>query len=291
MDHYFVGYSLAWAMECYEKGILSKADTDGLDLSFGNYRAAIELIKKIVHRDGFGDILAMGVEKASRKIGKGSERYKLTVKGQELESMPWRMRYQSALGVATSESGPDHTKWFPPYLGNPATVKEWFRELNVHFDLESVYAARTPDGKAEFMKFKYDSVAFLESLPTCVYMLRGRLGLDLTMWAQALNACTGTNFSVADALQSGERIVNLERAFIVREGFRRENDSIPRRMKEDPLPSQYCGPLEERDFNKMLDEYYEVRGWDKKTAIPTKKKLKELGLAYVGEELGKVGAW
>ncbi len=290
VDVYFVGYATAWAMECYEKGILSKEDVDGLDLSFGNYRAAVELTGKIAYREGFGDLMAEGVEKASKEIGKGSELYKLTVKGQELEIIPWRNLYQAALGVATSESGPDHTKWYTPFPVNPAIAKaELLRELNVDIDLKSALMTRTPEGKAKLMKFKYDSMTFLEALPSCMYMSRGRLAIDFRPWVRALRSCTGVDFTLEEAMRAGERIVNLERAFIVREGFRREHDSIPRRMKEEPVPSQYYGPLKVEDFNMMLDEYYELRGWDKKTAIPTKRKLEQLGLKYVVEDLRKLG--
>lgn len=288
MDNYFVGYSIAFAMECYERGILTKDDVDGLELYFGNHNAAVELAKKIAYRDGFGDLLALGVEKASKKIGRGSERYKLTVKGNELEMMPWRNLYQAALGLATSESGPDHTKWYPPYPSNPRLVSpELLKELDLDLDLKSVFMPRTPEGKAKFMKFRYDSTSFLECLPTCIYMPRGKLGIDFRPWVRILNSCTGLDFTLKEAMNVGARLGTLDRAFNVREGFRRKDDSVPRRMKEEPVGAQFYGPLKQEDFDKMLDEYYEFQGWDKKTSIPTKKILEELGLSYVVDDLKK----
>jgi aldehyde:ferredoxin oxidoreductase len=290
MDQYFLGYTLAWAMECYERGIITKEDTDGLDLHFGNYKAAIELAEKIARKEGFGAVLAMGSERAAKKIGRGSERYLLTVKGQELEIIPWRNLYQNALGVATSESGPDHTKWYPPYPVHPAiATPELLKDLGLDIDLKLAFQTRIPDGKAKFMKFKYDSIGFIECLPSCVYMPRGRLAVDFRFWVRAFKATTGVDLTLEEALRVGERLVNLERAFIVREGFRRKDDSMPRRMGEEPVPSRFYGPLKQEDFNKMLDEYYKLRGWDEETAIPTKKKLEELGLGYVVEDFKRLG--
>ena len=290
MDQYFVAYSIAWAMECYEKGILTKQDTDGLELNFGNHRAAVELAEKIAYRKGFGGILALGVEKASQKIGRGSDRYKLTVKGLELEMMPWRNLYQAALGNATSETGPDHTKWYPPYPSNPRiATSELLRELGLDLDLKSVFNTRTTDGKAKFMKFRYDSTTFIECLPSCVYMIRGRLGIDFRPWVKILNASTGLDFTLGEALEVGARVVTLERSFIVREGYRRVHDSVPRRMREEPLGAQFYEPLTQQKFDIMLDEYYELQGWDRETSIPTLRRLKELRLEYVAEDLKKHG--
>jgi len=291
LDAMHVAYSVAWAMECFEKGIISKKDTDGLEFRFGNAKAYLEMIEKIAYRDGFGDILANGVEKASEIIGRGSERYKLTVKGQEIEGMPERHLYVAALGVATDAVGPDHTRWYPPYLPNPAIVsEESLRQQGINFDPKKASIGRLPQGKGRFLKFLTDRAAVIESIPGCIFVYtRGILGLNIGFLRDILVAVTGVDITIEELMNVGERIVTLERAFNVREGFRREHDTIPRRMLEEPVPDKYYGPLTQEELNLMLDEYYASRGWDRKTGVPTRKKLEELRLKKVADEFDKIG--
>ena len=119
LDEDMAMYSISWAMECYEKGILNRKDTDGIELRFGKEDAFIRMTEKIIAREGFGDILARGAHEAARLVGKGSEKYALTIKGKEIERMPQRNGYQMALALAVCEGGPDHTRWYPPYPPNP----------------------------------------------------------------------------------------------------------------------------------------------------------------------------
>jgi aldehyde:ferredoxin oxidoreductase len=287
-----VAYTIAWAMECYEKGIINKSDTDGVDLRFGNDEIIIDLIKKIAYREGFGNLLAEGSQRASQIIGKGSDKYLLTVKGQELEGMPERNLYVAALGVATSEVGPDHTRWYPPYPPNPRIIsKDLLNELGVDIDLSSALQTRLPDGKGKLLRWLVISRSVVESLPGCVFLLRDTLGLDLRIWKDLLIAATGVNFTYPEILKAGERILNIERAFIVREGYRRKDDIIPRRMLEEPVPRHHYRELDRKTFNHMLDEYYEENGWDKNTAIPTREKLEELGLNEVIKQFDRLGIW
>jgi aldehyde:ferredoxin oxidoreductase len=282
LDMFHVAYSIAWAMECYEKGIINRNITDGIELTFGNHQAVIEMITKIAYRDGFGSILADGVDKASQRIGNGSERFALTIKGQELDTMPLRNLYIAALGVATSETGPDHTRWYPPQPPNPRIVPpEARREMHFDLDLEKAFQTKLPEGKGFFLKWLTDSRAVLESLPTCQTMYRGKYQIDMRLWADILTAATGENFTLQGVMLIGERIINIERSFNIREGFTRKDDTIPIRMQTEPVPAHHYGPLKPEDLNYMLDEYYQARGWDKKTSIPTKQKLQELSLAGV----------
>jgi len=293
LDVYQVGYSTAWAMECYERGILTKEDTGGLNLHFGNREAFLELIEKIPKREGLGKLLADGVAKAAEKIGRGSERFALTIKGQELETMPQRSMYVVALGVATSPSGPDHTRWYPPYPAKPALatseILEELRELGMYIDFKTAFETRNPRGKGQLLRFTSIRGAIAESVPTCIFLIRGRLLLDFKIWRDLLTTGTGVDFSTNDLVAAGERILAIERCFNAREGFKREHDIPPRRMLEEPLPERYIGPIRIEDWNYMLDEYYEACGWDKATGIPTRKKLEELGLQNVADEMEKLG--
>jgi aldehyde:ferredoxin oxidoreductase len=292
LDPYCAMYTIAWAMECFEKGVISKEDTDGIELTFGNYESAIELTKKIAYRDGFGNLLAEGAKKASEKIGKGSGKYALEVKGQELEGMPERGLYSAALGVATSEVGPDHTRWYPMNLPNPASLsRDLFREIGFSDDdITKSFQATLASGKGQLVKFLSDRDALIESIPACIFLhVRSWLGVDFKFWRDLLKAGTGMTFVSGELLMAGERIVNIERAFNVREGYRREHDTLPRRMFEEPVPGGYYGPIKRKDMDLMLDEYYEARGWDKVTSIPTKSKLEELSLQDVSEDFKRLG--
>ncbi len=286
LDWFHVGYSIAWAMECFEKGLISRKDTDGLVLKFGNHESFIEMIKKIAYREGFGDVLADGVDAAAKKIGKGSEKFALTVKGQECEVMPQRNLYVAALGIATSETGPDHTRWYPPYAINPATVPpEKLKELNLDIDFEKAFQTRLPEGKGRLLKWLTDSRAVLESIPTCLLIWRGIYHVDLNFWADLLTSGTGLGFKYKQLIEAGERIMNIERAFNVREGFRRKDDTIPFRMQTEHVSAHHYGPLISKDFNYMLDEYYKDRGWDLESGIPTQRKLEQLSLEYIVKDL------
>jgi aldehyde:ferredoxin oxidoreductase len=248
----------------------------------------IELLRKIAYREGFGNILADGVDAAAKKIGNQSERFALTIKGQECEIMPQRNLYVCALGLATSETGPDHTRWYPPYAINPATFPiEKLEEYGWNIDLEKAYQSRLPEGKGRLLKWLTDSRAALESMPTCLSIWRGKYHVDLNYWANILEAGTGIDFTYQKLLTIGDRIMNIERAFNIREGFRRKDDTIPIRMQTEAQPQFHYGPLTSEKLNYMLDEYYGEREWDLNTSIPTRKKLEELSLKYVIEDLIK----
>jgi len=281
LDEFQVLYTIGWAMECYERGIITEKDTDGIDLRFGNEDAIVKMTKKIAFREGFGDILAKGSHEAAKIMGKGSERYVLAIKGQELEVMPERGVYQFALCLAVSENGPDHTRWYPPYPPNPKAIP---KDMPLPYDPYKAFKVRDVDDKGRLAKWLYDSRAVLESLPTCVFIVRGILGIDMSLWLDIYNAVTGINCKPDEFIKIGERIVNLERAYIVREGFRRKDDAVPRRMLEEPIVDRHIPPIG-KNLDLMLDDYYTLRGWDLNSAIPKEEKLHELDLDFVIDDL------
>jgi aldehyde:ferredoxin oxidoreductase len=283
LDEYHVMFAISWAMECFERGIINKEDTGGIDLRFGNEEAFIKMTEKIASRSGFGDILARGSEEAAKIIGKGSEKYLLTIKGREIDGMPQRSCYQIALALSVCENGPDHTRWYPPYPPNPKALP---KDIPIPFDPFKAFQGRNIEDKGRLVKWLYDSRAVLESLPTCVFVIRNILGVDMRPWLDLYNACTGANCTLDEFIKIGERIVNLERAYVVREGFRRKDDTVPRRMLEEPIPDIYVPPIGE-NLDLMLDDYYKLRGWDVESAIPREEKLEELGLDFVSDDLKK----
>jgi aldehyde:ferredoxin oxidoreductase len=293
LDIFHVGYTLSWAMECFEKGLLTVKDTDGLELRFGckDQKGLIELVRKITMKKGFGELLALGCEEAAKIVGKGSDRFCLSVKGLELEGIAQRSMLMVGLGIAVSEVGPDHTRWYPPYPCNPKLLsKEELAELKIDLDLGLAFQTRNPKEKGKLLRWFSISRAVIESLPSCVFLIRDTLGFDMRPWWNLFKTATGINLAYQEFLMAGERALNLDRAFIVREGFRREDDRPPNRMATEDVPYFGYKKLEPLLFNGMLDEYYDANGWDLKTSIPSRKKLEELGLKDVADELDSLPA-
>jgi aldehyde:ferredoxin oxidoreductase len=291
LDIFHVGFTLSWAMECYEKGILTKADTDGIDLGFGcpDPEGIIDLVRKIAYKEGFGELLALGCAEAAKVIGQGSEKWALVVKGQEIEAITERNNYMVALGIAVSEVGPDHTRWYPPYPCNPKLIpQEELAELGLDFDLKLAFQGRNPKEKGKLLRWFTISRAIVESLPGCVFLVRDTLGLDMRPWWKMFCAASGIDINYQEFLTTGERIMNLDRAFNIREGFRRADDQPPYRMMHEDVPGFGYSRLEPV-FDSMLDEYYNANGWGLTTSIPTAKKLHELDMDYVVEEFQEMG--
>lgn len=288
LDVFHVGYTIPWAMECFENGLLTKTDTDGLELRFGcrDQDGLIELIRKIAMQEGFGKLLALGCAEASKIVGQGSERFCLAVKGQELEGIAERNMLMVALGVAVSEVGPDHTRWYPPYPCNPGLLsKEELRELGIDLDLSLAFQTRNPEQKGKLLRWFTITRCVVESLPSCVFLVRDTLGLDMRPWWNLYKAATGIELDYPEFLLAGERLLNLDRAFNIREGFGRAEDRPPIRMATEDVPRFGYRKLEPALFNGMLDEYYAANGWNIQTSAPTRKTLERLGLKDVADNL------
>ncbi|MBU6997722.1 MAG: aldehyde ferredoxin oxidoreductase family protein [Theionarchaea archaeon] len=264
LDTLSAGGTIAWAMECYEKGLITDKETDGLKLEFGNEEALIEMIRAIAYRKGLGDMLAEGTRRASEKIG-GRE-FAMHVKGLELPGWAIRAAPSMGLAYATADRGGCHQRAWP-----------------ISFDLGSetpdgkIVERFAPHGKAYPTKYQQDITASLYSLIACDFAT-GTIGVD--RYIALLNAATGWDYDREEFMKTGERIWNLIRIYNIREGLRKEDDSLPDRIHTDPLPE---GPakgrkLSSEDFGIMLREYYEVRGWDE-NGVPRAETLQRLGLA------------
>jgi len=279
LDIFHVGFTLSWAMECFEKGILTTADTDGLELRFGmNDRdGLVDLLGKITRKEGFGELLAKGCWEASKEVGQESSKYCLTVKGQELEAIAERNLLMVGLGIAVSEVGPDHTRWYPPYPPNPSIIsKDELQELGLDLDLKLAFDTRNPKQKGSLLRWFSISRAIVEAMPSCVFLVRDTLGLNLKPWWRLFKATTGMDLEYDEFVRSGERVMNLDRLFNVREGFSRKDDQPPYRMAHEDVPHFGYKRIDQDTLDYMLDEYYEANGWDKETTVPTRSKLTEL---------------
>ncbi|HDZ89330.1 MAG: aldehyde ferredoxin oxidoreductase family protein [Deltaproteobacteria bacterium] len=270
------GVTIAFAMELFEKGILTKEDTGGLELNFGNHEAMNTVLKLMAYREGIGDLLADGSKAAAEKIGKGADKYAMHVKGLELPAYDVRGAKAHGLNYATSYTGADHCRGY--------AFQEIFG-IPVPHEVDRF----TADGKGKLTKWNQDIRTATTDAPTmCAFLLdMAVVGIAAQNTASLMEAVTGFTYTPDDILQVGERINNLAHAFNVREGFTREDDTLPERLLTEPLKGGASkGHFVSRDeLNQMLDEYYEARGWDVKTGAPSREKLEELGLGYVADQM------
>ena len=268
LDTISVGATIAFAMELTEKGIITKKDTDGIDLSFGNAEAMIEFIKKIAFRDGFGDVLADGSKKAAQIIGKGSEKYAMHVKGLELPAYDVRGAKAHGLNYATAYTGADHNRGY--------AFQEIF-SIPVPFPVDRF----STDKKGELTKWNQDTrCVCADCAPMCAFLLDMALpAVCLENTADLVSAVTGLKFTPEDVYKVGERCNNTAKLFNMKAGFTRADDNLPQRLKTEPLKDggSKGAVYSQAELDLMLDEYYKARGWTKE-GIPTEEKLKELDL-------------
>ena len=277
VDTISAGVTIGFAMELFERGILTTANTGGLELKFGNDHAMVTLLRLMAYREGIGALLADGSKAAAEKIGKGTEKYAIHIKGLELPAYDVRGAKAHGLNYATSYTGADHNRGYA------------YQEI---FGIPEPYAVDrfSTEGKGKLTKWNQDVRTATCDCPTmCAFILDTALpGNGPQNTAALMEAVTGLSFTPEDVEKVGERVNNLARAFNVREGFTRADDTFPERLMTEPLKTGGSkGQLISKDDLKlMLDEYYTVRGWDLNTGAPTRRKLTELGLGYVADQLG-----
>ncbi len=265
--------SIAFAMELTEKGILSRSDTDGIDLTWGNHRAMETMLNKIARREGFGAILAEGVAEAARRIGRGAEEFAYHSKGLELTAYDPRGAMGTALGYAVSSRGGDFTSVYavPEYRWDPERGRQ-------EFGTPASVDRLSTEGKGLLVKRAMSVSAALDSLGLCKVAALSVVGnFSLEAEAELTSALSGWSFSPTDLLSIGERVLNLERLFNLRHGADRSDDRLPAHFLRDGLPEDpnRGGTV---DLQPMIGQFYAAMGWDQE-GRPTAARLKELGLA------------
>jgi aldehyde:ferredoxin oxidoreductase len=269
LDTISAGNTIGFAMECYEKGIITNEQTGGMELKFGDADVVIDLIPKIGKREGIGDLLAEGTRNMAEKLGKDSIRFAMQVKGLELPAYDSRAAKITGLAYATANRGGDHiTAWIegPAFLSMPFMLVD---DADVGDPLQE-----NPE-KTFILKDLEDGFSVFDAIGGCKFM---GIVLSADDWASLISKLLGYPFTASDFRKTGERIFNLARVYNVREGLSRKDDTLPARLLEEPLPE---GPAKGQTVNldPLLDAYYEFRGWDN-NGIPSKEKLKELGLEW-----------
>ncbi len=271
LDGISTGVIVGFAMDCYEHGLLTKKDTEGLDLRFGNPEALVEMVKRIGSRKGWlGDVLAEGTMRAAEKIGKGAVKYANHIKGLELPGYDLRGLKTAALGFAVSFRGACHLRsgaYSPDVKGSVDRFKLEKGRGKIVMDLEDQYNV-------------------IDSLILCKFS-RGVYYDGLKDMAKYYTLATGIKMTAEKLILAGERINNIARLFNIREGKgTREYDTLPPKIMTVPIPDEGIAKgscVNQKEFDVGLDDYYEVRGWTK-DGIPTVEKLNELGLndfAYI----------
>jgi len=272
---------ISWAMELYEDGKLSKRDTDGLELTWGNEDAILAIIEKISSREGFGDVLADGSREAARKLGVGME-LTMQVKGLDIIMADPRGLKGFGLGYAVSSRGGDHLR------SEPFLELEDDPEIGERmFGVPDATMRRAYRGKGKLISYFEDWNAVIDALEPCKNIMQNMEILTFDLASKVIEATTGLKITPAEVRGVGERIINVERAFNVREGIRRKDDTIPRRFREEPL-TEGASKGTVFELEPMIDEYYGERGWDLETGIPTAKTLKRLGLDRVSADLSRI---
>ena len=270
MDAMSAGVVVSWAMECYETGILSKEECDGLELNFSNEDAAIELVRKMAYREGIGDLLAEGVKRASEKLGKGSEHFAMHSKGLELPGYDVRSLKTFAMGLAVGTRGACHN-----------------RALSYELDIKGVVDRFTAEpGRGVLAMEKEDFACILDCLVLCKFLRNCFDDFDQDV-SDIYTMATGIPLTAEELHQVGPRVCNLKKAFNIREGWVKADDWMPPRVMEDPIPS---GPskgayVKPEELRLLIDDYYQARGWTEEGLIP-KSTLIALGLDDIAEEIG-----
>jgi len=262
---------IGWAMELYEKGLLTKEETGGLELNWGNPEAVITLIHKIANREGFGDILADGSVSAAKKLGKGLE-YTVQVKGMDLIMADPRGLKGFGLGYAVATRGGDHLRSEPfiELSDDPSIGAKMFGEPGATLRMSDI-------GKGKLIHYFEDWCAVIDALEPCKNIMQNMMLLEYPRAAEAYTITTGITVTPEEIRTAGERITNIERMFGVREGITRKDDTLPSRFMKTPLSEgESAGTVINLDL--MIDEYYQARGWDPTTGHPTKETLKRLEL-------------
>jgi aldehyde:ferredoxin oxidoreductase len=298
MDYASAAGCISFAMELFQRGLITKSDTDGLELTWGNEDAAMSMLHRIASREGFGDVLAEGSKRAAAEIGKGAERFVMTTKGMEMMSDDPRAGLRGwCFGDLTNPRGGDNVKnthfyadrYNPNWWTDKFDMFEDIKERIFYMPPEEV--ADTWEGKPLMCKWFEDLYSLVNGLGLCFFPAGFRLALGPTYLSELFSACTGWDTTPQDMMTFGEKLFTILKAYAVRQGLTREEDAWPNRFYEEPLLE---GPatgavLSREEINRLLDEYYTLRGWDKRSGLPTGEKLVELGLRDIADEFHVLG--
>jgi aldehyde:ferredoxin oxidoreductase len=282
LDTIACGATIAWAMDCFERGLITLEDTDGVELRFGNSAAMVEMVKKIALRDGFGDVLAEGSSRAAVRIGKGTEDLAVTVKNTELPAHMPQVKPSLALIYAVNPFGADHQS--TEHDSSYADYPERMAMLGL---TNPEQAEALNNEKVRFALTTQYLFSALDTLNLCQFVYGG--GWELYGPDHIVNAVrfiTGWDIDIDEVLLVGERRLNMLRAFNTREGFGREQDKLPKKVFQPLKGGESDGlSVSKEEVEAAMDVYFGMAGWDIATGHPTRKKLADISLGWVADLL------
>ncbi len=282
LDTISTGHVISWTMETSERGLITPERAEGLDIRFGNAEAMLALIERIGRREGpLGDLLAEGVRSAAAEVGGDSWKWAIQAKGLEQSAVDTRAAKSYALAFAVNPRGPDHlmTETYAEF-GFTQESRDVIRKVTGD---EKYADPRLTDKRAEIVLWHEQCYAASEALGFCVFTSTAAFAVKPENMAQLFGLATGLPLSEEELMLAARRIVTIERCFNAREGARREDDRLPWRMMNEPVPA---GPnkgmvTDAAMLENLLDQYYTAHGWDLATGIPRQATLRYLGLEQV----------
>ena len=279
LDTISMGGLISFAMECYEKGILTKGDTGGLELRFGNVEAMMRMLEMIGKREGLGDTLAEGICPAVEKFGKGAERFAMHVKGMPVPFHEPRGKVGVGLGYAVSATGPDHMEYpHDPFWATEAGIS-LLRPLGI---FEPVDVFDLGPQKIRIFVYLQQYSNLLNSLGICAFTAKPMGPQTLNGMVDYVKAVTGWETSLFDLLKVAERHANMARIFNLREGLTARDDTLPDRFFQPMEGGTLKGKkIDKEQFSKAIETYYEMMGWDPESGVPRRGKLAELDLDWL----------
>jgi aldehyde:ferredoxin oxidoreductase len=285
LDSISTGATIAFAMECFEHGLIGLDDTDGIDLRFGNAKAMVQMVEKIAHRDGFGDLLAEGTLRAAEKIGGEAKHFAMQVKGQEMPMHEPRGKYNIGMSYAISEIGADHL-----VVAHDAALAN---EDSISYKSAIPLGIRSAQPVLSLNKEKMHHFYVLERWGSfekvvgyCFFGPAPRSFIQPEDVLLSVNAATGWEMTIEDLLDIGERATNMARIFNLREGFARKDDTLPERLFQGLENGKLEGmPFPRKDFEEALSNLYEMKGWDREIGVPTRERLESLSMGWAADIL------
>jgi aldehyde:ferredoxin oxidoreductase len=277
--------TIAFAMECFEHGLIGLEEAGGLNLRFGNAGAMVRLVELIAKRKGLGDLLAEGTRRAAEMIGGDAKYFAMQVKGQELPMHDPRGKVGVGLGYAINEAGADHlTAPHDPMVSNPESVG--FKGAKP-LGIEAIPSRELSERKAKNYSILENWTSAGKVTGMCFFGPAPRSFIQVDELVNAMRAATGWELSVQDILRIGERATNMARAFNVREGFSPKDDALPDRLFA-PLEN---GALEgtaisKPDFERTMIDLYKQKGWNAENGAPTRERLRELNIEWIADLIG-----
>jgi len=293
VDTIAAGATMAFAIECFERGLITEEDTGGIRLAWGDAGAMIDMLSRTLAREGFGDVLAEGSARAAAQIGGGAEAFSMTVKGAEMPAHMPQVKRSLALIYAVNPFGADHQSSehdtsYEPELFEIPSEKYGPRMADV-----GLTDPQEPDvlnsEKVRFALRTQYAFSALDTHDVCQFVYGpGWQLMGMRELAEVVTAVTGEETTVDGLLEIGARRLNMLRAFNAREGLTREQDTLPRRLFDEPLQGGMSDgvSVDETEWSAALDEYHRLAGWDLETGAPERATLEALGIGWIADEIG-----